>query len=117
MAAIACSISLSFSAFPDGGVLDAPAHAAHLRRVSEASAFSWNLVLLMSAVKEIMTGFAERDQIIRAIPAGLSGLDVMDVEDRVFRFALTPLAGMLVKSRTHFFFSPTKWLHQDRAIS
>ena len=98
-------------------VVDAPANDAHLRRVSQASTFSRNLVLLMGAVNEIVTGFAERDQIIRAIPAGLSGLDVMDVEDRVFRFALTPLACMPVKSRTHFFFSPTRWLHQDRAIA
>ena len=60
-------------------VVDAPANDAHLRRVSKASAFSRNLVLLMGAVNEIVTGFAERDQIIRAVPAGLSGLDVMDV--------------------------------------
>src|SRR5690348_1484112 len=77
-------------------VVDVPPDDAHLRCVSQSSTLSRNLVLLMSAMNEIVTGLAERDQIIRAIPAGLSGLDVMDVEDSVFRFALTPLAGMLV---------------------
>ena len=61
-------------------VVDAPAHVAHLSRVSQASASSWNCVFLMGAVDEVVTGLAERDQIVRSIPAGLSGLDVMDVE-------------------------------------
>jgi hypothetical protein len=36
-------------------------------------------MLLMGAVNEVVTGLAERDRIIGSIPAGLSGLDVMDV--------------------------------------
>ena len=52
-------------------VVDAPPDNAHLSRVSKASTFSRNLVLLMGAVNEVVTGFAERDQIIGSIPTSL----------------------------------------------
>jgi hypothetical protein len=60
-------------------VKDAPPDDAYLSRVSESSTLSWDDVFLVSAMNKIVTGLAERDQIIWAIPACFAGFDVVDV--------------------------------------
>ena len=100
-----------------GPFVDLQPHHAHLRRIPEPMALVLNLVLLVAAVNEIMTRFAQGDQIVRPISPGFARFDVMDVQDPVFRLSLAPLASMVVRSRTDFFFSLTKWLHHDRSIA
>ena len=59
-------------------------------------------VLLARSMDQIVTRFTYRDQIIRTIPASLARLDVMHIEDWVFRLALAPLTGMVVTEQ-HIF--------------
>ena len=51
---------------------------------------------------QVMTCFAEGNEIVRAIPASLARLDVMHIQDQVFRLALTPLASMVVTKQYIF---------------
>jgi len=60
-------------------VIDTPPDDAYLSCISESTTLSWDLVFLVSAMNKIMTGLAERDQIIWAIPTCFAGFDVVDV--------------------------------------
>lgn len=53
-------------------LVDAPADDPHLCRVFQASTLARNRVLLVGTVDEIVTRFAECNQIIRAVPADLT---------------------------------------------
>ena len=50
-------------------LIDAPPDDPHLRRVSESSTLSRNLVLLVSTMNSIVTRLAEGDQVLGAISA------------------------------------------------
>ena len=77
-------------------IIDEPSKNAHLGGISKPMVLSFDLVFLLCAVDKIMAGLAKRDQVLRAVPASLAALDVMDIEDGVFRLALTPLTAMLI---------------------
>ncbi len=79
-----------------GLFIDAPADHAHVRRITQTPGLPLDLVLLLRSMKSIMAGLAEGDEIVRAIPSRFAGLDMMDLQDGIFRFPLTPLATMLV---------------------
>src|SRR6266566_4430776 len=86
-------INISSSA---GFIQNAPANDTHLCRVSKASRLAFNLVFLMGSMDESMTGLAQGNQIIRTLPASLSRLDMMDIQDAIFRLALAPLTRMTI---------------------
>lgn len=50
-----------------GLLVDAPAHGAHLRRISKASRLAFDLLLLVCAVDEIMARLTQRDEIVRTV--------------------------------------------------
>src|SRR6266581_1347347 len=75
-----------------GLFVNAPPHDAHLRGIPKPSGLALNFLLLVCAMNQIVTGFAQGDQVIWTIAAYLSTLDMVHIQDRVFGFALTPLA-------------------------
>ena len=64
-------------------LIDSPADDAHLGGVPQSIALRLDLVLLMGPVNESVTRFTEGHQIVWAIPAGLSGLNMVNIEKRV----------------------------------
>ena len=55
-----------------GLLIDAPADDAHVSGITKRSAFALNLVFLLCSMNEIMTGFTQGDEVIRAIATRLS---------------------------------------------
>src|SRR6266545_156009 len=77
-------------------LVDPPAYNAHLCGISIASALPLNRVLLVGSMNQIMTGFTERDEVIRTIATRFSAFDMVYIQNRVFGFAEAPLAAMNV---------------------
>src|SRR5258706_9030869 len=83
-------------------VIDAPSDHTHLCCIPKSSGLALNSVLLVRAMEKIVTGLTQGDEVIRAITAHLSRLDMMHIQDRVFGLAFTPLAAMpITKGHTH----------------
>jgi hypothetical protein len=76
--------------------VDTPADDAHLSGIPKSAGLLFDLVFLAGSMDEIVTRFTQRDEIVRTIPARLPTLDMVHIEDLVFRFPLAPLAGVLI---------------------
>src|SRR5258708_9587429 len=72
-------------------VIDAPSDHTHLCCIPKSSGLALNSVLLVRAMEKIVTGLTQGDEVIRAITAHLSRLDMMHIQDRHFRLAFPPL--------------------------
>src|SRR4051794_7270260 len=83
-------------------LINAPANDAHLRSISKAPGLTFNLVLLVRSVKEMLALSTQLHEFMGASPASLAGLDVMDIEHFVFRLALTPLTHMTISCKDVF---------------
>src|SRR5713226_1154391 len=79
-----------------GLLIDVPSDDAHLSCITKRSPSALNLLFLVCSMNEIVTRLTQGNQIIRAIPARLPALDMVDIQDRVFRLTLAPLAGMSI---------------------
>src|SRR6266516_215201 len=80
-----------------GLFIDAPpAHHAHVRNITKTPGLTLDLVLLVRSMNAIMAPLAECDEIVRALTSCFARLDMVDLQDAIFRFPLTPLALMLV---------------------
>ena len=79
-----------------GLLIDAPPNNTHLCRVTKAPGLPFDLVLLVRFMNLIMARLAEGNEIVRAITTRFARLDMMDLQDGIVRFPLTPLASMLV---------------------
>jgi len=75
-------------------LIDAPANEIHLGRITKTARCALNFVFLMRSMNELMAGFAEGNQVLWAVAACLSTLNMMHTEDRIVRFPMTPLASM-----------------------
>src|SRR5438874_576992 len=62
----------------------------------KSSGRALNLALLVRAMEKVVTGLTQGDEVIRAITARLSRLDMMHIQDRVFGLAFTPLAAISI---------------------
>jgi len=71
-----------------------------LRRITKAPGLTLYLVLLVRSMNMIMTRLTESDEIVRAVTSRLARLDMMDIQDGIFRFPLTPLTTMIL-SKEH----------------
>ena len=67
-----------------GLFIDAPADYAHVRRITQTPGPPLDLVLLLRSMKSIMAALAESDEIVRAVPSRLAGLDMMNLQDGIF---------------------------------
>ncbi len=79
-----------------GLFIDAPPDHAHVGSITKAPGLTLYLVLLVRSMNMLMAPLAQCDQIVRAVTAGLARLDMMDIQDGIFRFPPTPLATMIV---------------------
>ena len=58
--------------------------------------------MYLSLMVSLVASLTQRDEVVRGIPAGLPGLDVMDVQDLVFGFPVTVLASVSVTEQNVF---------------
>lgn len=77
-------------------LIDGPSHAIHVRGIAQTDPSPLDLVFLMTAMNQVVTGLTQRDEILRTIPSGLSRLNVMHIQDRVFGLAVAPLTAVAV---------------------
>src|SRR5215467_16111696 len=77
-----------------GLFVDAPTEHTHLSCIAETLRAPLDLMLLMCSMDQIMACLTQRHQVIRTITTGLARLDMMNIKDRVFGRAMTPLAYM-----------------------
>src|SRR5256885_7067591 len=87
-------------------VIDAPSDHTHLCCIPKSSGRALNLALLVRAMEKVVTGLTQGDEVIRAITARLSRLDMMHIQDRVFGLAFTPLAAIRSEEHTSELQSP-----------
>lgn len=84
-------------------VVHLPPHDSHERGVViPVSPFYVLRELYRPPVVSLVARPAQRDQIVRRVPAGLPALDVMDFEHAVLRLPLTAAAGMPVTEQDVF---------------
>ena len=76
-----------------GLFIDAPPDHAHMGRITKTPGPTLYLVLLVRSMNVIVARLTEGDQIVRAVTTGLARLDMMDIQDGIVRFPLTPLTG------------------------
>src|SRR6266566_5130712 len=82
-----------------GLFVDAPADHAHLSCIAETLRAPLDLLLLMCSMERLMACLTQRNQIIRTITTCLARLDMMHIEDRIFGFAITPLADVPISCK------------------
>src|SRR5581483_10187725 len=86
--------------------VEMPSYDAHLCGVSELIGLALNLVLLVSSVYQIVTGLTQRDQVLGTVTTGLPTLDMMDVQNAIFRFPKAPPADMPIAKQDVFSYIP-----------
>ena len=79
-----------------GLFIHAPPDHAHVCSITKTPGLTLYRVLLMRSMNLIMACLTECDEIVRAVTTRLARLDMMDIEDGIFRFPQAPLATMLV---------------------
>src|SRR5205807_3969453 len=83
-------------------IVDVPSNNTHLCSISKSSVFPLYFVLLVRSMKKIVACLAQGDEVIWPITACLSRLNMMHIQDKVFRLAFTLLTTMVItkKGRT-----------------
>src|SRR6266567_4706343 len=79
--------------------VNAPADNAHLSCIAETLRAPLDLMLLMCSMERLMACLTQRHQVIGTITTCLARLDVMNIEDRIFGFAITPLADVPISCK------------------
>ena len=83
-----------------------PAHDRHKRRVAERLAVAFELQFYFASVVGLVACFAERNEIVWAVAAGLPGLKMMNVQDSVLALAVAVLTLVIVAEQDIFSYVP-----------
>ena len=82
-------------------VVHRPPHDGHQCRITKGCTPS-DLQLERTAVVRLMTGLTQCYEVVRCITPGLTGFDVMDIENLVLRFSVAVLTGVIVAEQYIF---------------
>ena len=82
-------------------VVHRPPHNGHQCHITKGCT-PFDLQLELTAVVRLMTGFTQCDEVIRGVPARLTGFDMMYIENLVTRLAVTVLTGVSVPEQNVF---------------
>lgn len=87
-------------------VVHFPSNDRHERSVTERLTASFNFQFNLSSVISLVTRFAQRNEIVRAVTAGLAAFKVMDVQDLILAFAMAVLALVVIAEQDVFAYVP-----------
>ena len=76
-------------------IVNRPAHYVHQSRITKGCT-PFDFQFDFSTVVRLMTGLTQCDKVVRGVPAGLTGLNMMYIENLVLRFPVAVLTFMTV---------------------
>lgn len=82
-------------------IVNRPAHYVHQSRITKGCT-PFDFQFDFSTVVRLMTGLTQCDKVVRGVPAGLTGLNMMYIENLVLRFPVAVLTSVTVAEKNIF---------------